>query len=172
MLLPIRKWRDIKGYEGKYQVSNLGEIRSLDYKHTGKTRILKPATDRYGYKTIGLCKNGKQKKFFIHRLVAEAFLLNPNGLLEVNHKDEDKANNIYSNLEWCTNEYNINYGTRNKRVSKPIKCITTGEIFSSMTEAGHKYNIEIGNITKCCHGRYKYAGKSSTGEPLIWKYIE
>lgn len=176
MLLPRRKWRDIKGYEGLYQVSNLGEVRSLNYGRTGKTRILKPRDNGIGYKTVTLSKNGKIKNFFIHRLVAEAFIPNPNNLPQVNHKDEDKANNIWTNLEWCNHEYNCNYGTRNEKMSrtkgKSIKCITTGETFNSIKEASRYYGVPQNNIVYCLKGRRKSAGKDFDGNKLLWKYID
>ena len=176
MLLPKRKWRDITGYEGRYQVSNLGEIRSLNYGRTGKTRIMKLHNNGKGYKQVILCKNGNQNCFYIHRLVAEAFLPNPNSLLEVNHKDEDKSNNIWTNLELCDHKHNCNHGTRNERMreslGKPIKCITTGEIFNSATEASQHYKIHRSNIVMCLKGRINSAGKDSEGNKLIWEYID
>ena len=109
------------GYEGKYQVSNDGKVRSLNYKRTGKTKILKQNTNKDGYKTLLLCKNGKVKAYYIHRLVAQAFIPNPNNYLIVNHKDENPANNHVSNLEWCNHEYNMNYGTIKDRISEAMK---------------------------------------------------
>lgn len=126
MILPIRRWKDIQGYEGKYQISNLGEVRSLNYKRTGNKKILIPATTYKGYKSITLNKNGK-KTFFIHRLVAIHFIPNPNNYPIINHKDENPSNNLYINLEWCTAKYNNNYGTRNQRLSE--------------TQKGNKYGL-------------------------------
>ena len=118
------EWRDIKGYEGKYQVSNLGRVKSLkDSKENYREKILSNSTDKRGYSNVNLYKNGKRNYFKVHRLVAEAFIPNPNNYPQVNHKDENKTNNCVSNLEWCTHEYNINYGTRNKRVSEKMKGI-------------------------------------------------
>ena len=114
-------YKDIKDLEGKYQVSNFGQILSLNYRKTGKAELLKPGKTKDGYPIVILYKDGKKKTFTIHRLVAETFLPNPNNLLEVNHKDEDKTNNSVDNLEWCTREYNINYGTHNERMSKTKK---------------------------------------------------
>ena len=111
-------WKDIKGYEGKYQISNKGRVRSLDYKGTKKKKLLKASTNKEGYIQIRLYKNGKGKTYFVHRLVAEAFILNPNNYPVVNHKDENKSNNSVDNLEWCTVEYNNTYGTRLERMSK------------------------------------------------------
>ena len=104
-------WLNIMGYEGQYQVSNTGYIRSIK-----RNRILKP-TNINGYLQISLSNQGKIKKCLIHRLVAEAFLPNPNNLSQVHHKDENTFNNNVNNLEWCNVTYNNNYGTRNARIS-------------------------------------------------------
>ena len=114
-------WKDIEGYEGLYQVSNTGQVRSLNYLHTGEVKPLKQGTDGNGYKRVSLYKDGKSKTCRVHRLVAMAFILNPNNYKEVNHKDENPSNNNVNNLEWCTNEYNVNYGTRTKRASESLK---------------------------------------------------
>jgi len=121
-------WKDIKGYESLYQVSNLGRVKSLARKvikincvSFKKERILKQQTDRYGYKKVILQRNYQIKTFSIHRLVAEAFLENPYNLPQINHKDENKENNCVLNLEYCDSKYNNNYGTRNKRVSETMK---------------------------------------------------
>ena len=121
MLLPKRIWRDIPGYEGLYQVSNDGKVRSLNYNHTGKKQILKQYTNKEGYKRIALSKNNKLKWYLVHRLVALAFIPNPNNWPQVNHKDENKANNYVNNLEWMSHKDNCNYGTRNERHSKAMK---------------------------------------------------
>ena len=107
----IEEWRDIKGYEGKYQVSNLGRVKSLNYNHTKKEKILSDYPNTYGYLYVNLYKNGKGKPFYIHKLVAQAFIDNPNNYREINHKDENKQNNRVENLEWCNRKYNCNYGT-------------------------------------------------------------
>ena len=157
------EWRDIKGYEGLYQVSNLGRVKSLNCRgHKGCIGILTPRLDGKGYEMVALYKEGKARNTKVHRLVAQAFIPNPNNYPQVNHKDENKTNNNVKNLEWCTNEYNHNYGTRNERVgkllSKKVICITTGEIFNSMREACRKYNIHTGSMTECCQGKRKTAG--------------
>lgn len=121
------EWKDIKGYEGLYQVSNLGRVRSLSryVKHRTiyilKGKLLKQRTRGKGYLAVTLCKNSKLKHYYVHRLVAEAFIPNPNNLPQVNHKDENKSNNCVDNLEWCDDKYNTNYGTRNERHSMAIK---------------------------------------------------
>lgn len=121
MLLPREVWRDIPGYEGLYQVSNIGNIRSLNYMKTGKVKRLKPSIDKRGYKRVSFSHKGKCKCYLVHRLVAQAFIPNPNNLPHVNHKDENPSNNCVWNLEWCTREYNMNYGTINERISKAKK---------------------------------------------------
>lgn len=112
----IEEWRDVVGYEGIYQVSNLGSVRSLLF---NKTKILKQGCATNGYLFVNLWKNKKARPHRIHRLVAEAFLPNPNNLPCVNHKDETRDNNILENLEWCSYSYNLSYGSRAE------KCIAT-----------------------------------------------
>ena len=121
-------WKDIHGYEGYYQVSNLGRIKSMERDVLQGTRIvhlhskiLKYRYDAGGYIRIVLCKNGIQKNFSLHRLVAEHFIPNPNNLPQINHKDENKENNCVDNLEWCTPKYNTNYGTRTQRAANTSK---------------------------------------------------
>ena len=185
----MEQWRPVKGYENLYEVSNMGNIRSLNYRRTRKTKILKPIIDRYGYLSVVLCKNSNQQHKSIHRLVADAFIHNPEGKLEVNHIDGDKTNNKASNLEWSTRSENVQhsydtnlhellrgennpmYGKKHPRAKKVI-CITTGEIFNCIAEAGRKYNVAPETISKCCKDKYKSAGKHPvTKEKLIWKYI-
>ncbi len=107
-------WKDIKGYEGKYQCSNLGNIKSLVYK---KPKILKPRLDKDGYLKVILYKDGP-KEFRVHRLIADTFISHSNDLCIVNHKDENKSNNCVDNLEWCNANYNNNYGMRNSKIRK------------------------------------------------------
>lgn len=115
----IEVWKPIKNFEGLYEISNLGRLKSLPRSTTSggiiKTHLTK------GYETTHICKDGKHYDVKIHRLVAEAFIDNPNKLPEVNHKDENKLNNAVDNLEWCNSSYNHNYGTRLERVADKVK---------------------------------------------------
>lgn len=124
-------WKDIEGYEGKYQVSNLGRIKSLERKNSRgnqiREKILKLIYDKDGYLLVNLYKNSKKKTYKVHRLVALAHIPNPNNYPQVNHKDENPSNNHISNLEWCTNKYNCNYGTKKERLSKKLKGKFIGE---------------------------------------------
>lgn len=103
-------WKDIPGYEGKYQVSNLGRVRNPNYRGSGLPRTLKQSIGINGYYYVGLYLT-KKKRPLVHRLVAITFLENPNNLPSVNHKDENKLNNKLDNLEWCSWKYNVNYGS-------------------------------------------------------------
>jgi hypothetical protein len=165
-------WRDIEGYEGLYQVSNLGRIKSLNYNKKGVERIMKVCKDKKGYIVCGLSKNKNLKTFKVHRLVASAFLSNPNNLPQINHKDEDKTNNRVENIEYCNNDYNRNYGTRNKRASascrKPILQFTKEDVFIRKWDGAIEVEKELGfdnsSITKCCKGKQK----SAYG--FVWMY--
>ena len=125
----IELWKWIPGYEGYYMASTHGRVKSVDryvgYKKSGqrlmKGKILKQNTDKVGYKIVQLNKNGKGKLFKVHRLVAQVFLENSSNLPQVNHKDENKQNNNVDNLEWISPKDNMNYGTRNERISKTKK---------------------------------------------------
>ena len=126
-------YKDIEGYEGLYQVSNLGNVKSLHFKNPKNCseKVLKTTNNKYNYPTIGLYKDKKCKRFLVHRLVAKAFIPNPNNYPQINHKDETTDNNCVDNLEWCTQEYNLKYGTRMERVSKA----NTGKKRSEETKA-------------------------------------
>lgn len=156
-------WKPVEGYEGLYEVSNLGRVRSLNFNHTGQIRVFKPTTDSYGYLHVGLYKNGKPKTFKVHRLVASAFIENPGNLEQVNHKDEDKTNNRVENLEWCDSRYNINYGTRNSRVSKAqskhvLQFTKNGEFVkewqSTIECEMHGFNHRP--VSACCLGKRRF----------------
>ena len=111
----MEEWRAVPGYEGLYMVSNIGNVKSLI-----KNKIIKYFINKKGYRLVSLSKNGIIKKFSVHRLVAQAFIPNPDNLPQVNHKDEDKTNNNVDNLEWCDAKYNNNYGTANIRRSETL----------------------------------------------------
>lgn len=124
--------KPVKEYEGYYEVDQFGRVFSVDrvvsvndngrqYNKPLKAKQMKQSVHTKGYKTVALTKDGKTKTMFVHRIVAEAFIENKDGLPMVNHKDEDKTNNFVENLEWCTNEYNLKYGTARKRQAKSIK---------------------------------------------------
>ena len=161
-------WKPIVGYEGLYMVSNWGRVKSMNYRHSGKERILKPVTNSSGYLLVKLCKDGKVKTFTVHRLVAEHFIPNPNNYKEVNHKDENKTNNVVSNLEWCDRKYNQNYGTRTEKCSKKVYQYTLDGKFvkewASTCECGRNGYTQQA-ISACCNGKLKkYRG-------FIWKYL-
>lgn len=174
-------WKDVVGYEGLYQVSDEGNVRSLNFNHTGMAKILKPLKGTGDYLRVRLYKDGKGKTMKVHRLVAQAFIPNPNNLETVNHRDEVKTNNSASNLEWMSVADNNNYGTRNQRAaeaninhpktSKPVQQIDKqGNLlatYPSAHEAQRVTGILRPNICNCCNGKRKY--KSAGG--YIWRYV-
>lgn len=159
-------WKPVRNYEGLYEVSNMGRVKSLNYNKTGKEKIMKGVGDGNGYLQVGLYREGKRKKCRINRLVAQAFLENPQNLPEVNHKDENKLNNCVDNLEWCSRSYNMTYNGRAKKVgkknSKPVYSIDkeSGLItyWESIREAERQTGINKGNICSCCKGKMKSIG--------------
>ena len=167
-------WKPIPGYEGLYQVSDLGRVKSLNYNHTGKEQILSPGKRGGGYMFVNLCKDGKVKKFLVHRLVWIAF----NGPIPVgmviNHKDERPWNNRLDNLMVCTQKANINWGTRNKKVAKALSKMVEQytldgiHICTWFNTIGIKKELRysLGNISECCNG------KRRTAYGYIWKYVE
>lgn len=164
-------WKPVIGWED-YEVSNFGNVRSNNFNSNHKqTKLLKKILNN-GYMSIRLCCNGKEKTAKIHRLVAQAFIPNPHNLLEVNHKDENKLNNHVDNLEWCTREYNNNYGTRNIRSAKSHQKVVIqkkqdGTIigrYENISLPSLLYNIH--HIGECC------LGKRKTTAGYIWEYEE
>ncbi|NFH81771.1 hypothetical protein FDA09_16805 [Clostridium botulinum] len=171
-------WKDIKGYEELYQVSNLGRVKNIK-----RNKILKPLKRKGGYVNVNLYnRNLKMKSITIHKIVALTFIANPNNYPCINHKDENKENNNVNNLEWCTAAYNNSYGSRLIRTSKtmketlnkrpelikkrPVICITTGEKFDSAKSAAKKYHLFPNNITMVCKGNiYQIKG-------YRFKYVE
>lgn len=163
-------WKDIKGYEGLYQVSNLGRVKSLHKGNEGK--IMNQTISKEGYLRVHLCKDGKKKTIDVHRLVAIAFIPNPDNLPCVNHKDEVKSNNVVTNIEWCSYSYNNKYGTGNnnrtetkkntwniKKYENLIEQYTNKGSFIATykdIETASKYtNIPIKNIERCINGKIK-----------------
>ena len=165
----MENWKAIAGYEGLYQVSNLGRVKSLNYNHTGTDKILKPGKNHGGYLHVNLCKDGHPKHLLVHRLVAEAFIPNPNNLETVNHKDEVKTNNVASNLEWMSREDNVAYSQPQlSKRSVQMFDKSTGELLStflSTREAERVTGINHGSISECCNGKYKSSGG------YIWRYV-
>lgn len=153
----------VKGFESKYEVSNLGRVKSIGTYNTCKKGILTPMIDTSGYEHVMLFNNGVKKDISVHRLVALTFISNPEELRYVNHKDENIRNNNVENLEWCTNAYNIAYslGKSVKQYSKKGELI---EVFNTIADASKKLNIPTTNISKCCKGLRKSAGN------FVWKY--
>ena len=174
-------WKPITCYEGRYEISNHGRVRSF-VTNRGYIRkrplILRVKIDKYGYETIGLSKNGVKKFITIHRLVGNAFIPNPYNLPQINHKDEDKRNNNVDNLEWCTGKYNCNYGSHREKISKSktnspkisyivLQYDLAGNLikeYPSANEAMRQLGVGAGNISKCCNGVISQSGG------YIWKW--
>lgn len=175
-------WKPVKGYEGLYEVSNLGRVKSLARTCKGRGNGRKPIRERIlclevssgGYVLVRLSMDGRTKHCLVHRLVAEAFIPNPNNLPQVNHKNENKADNRVENLEWCTEKYNMNYGECISKIKKnqPHKrgvCqydkdgVLLAE-FQSIHDAGVLSGIRWQDISACCRGR------QNTARGYIWKY--
>ena len=158
----FRLVKDIKGYEGLYAVTSCGKVWSYR-----TSKFLKPEKTNNGYLRVSLARKQKYIHYFIHRLVAQAYLENPSSLPQVNHKDEDKTNNSLNNLEWASVSTNINYGTRNAKISKIIYCVELNKTFKSITEAGRELKISPPSI--CCV--LKHRGYSKTAGGYHWRYV-
>jgi len=169
----MEEWRDIKGYIGHYQVSNFGNVRSIK---NGKFLTLKQYKEKgkRGYLDVYLRIPGSKKTKKVHRLVAEAFIPNPNNCLELNHKDENKENNCVENLEWCDRIYNNNYGTKNLRSSVKLSVkveqydLSGNYIasYDSQIEASRKTGCPQSSISNCIHG------KNKSSKNYIWKLVK
>lgn len=162
-------WKPIKG---RYEVSNYGRIKDLDWHQMGITKILKPSNERYS--RVQLWENGKKERKLIHLLVAEAFIPNPYKLPMINHRDENTHNNCVWNLEWCTVSYNNTYGNRLKKIAekhnKSILQYTKDGVliaeYKSIKEAVEATHISKGTIINHCKGRLTTDRKSK----YIFKY--
>lgn len=168
------EWRDIKGFEGLYQVSNMGRVKSLCRTVRANTcgtrvlseKILQECKNASGYMLVVLCKNGKHFSMMVHRLVAETFIPNLQNYVEVNHKDENKLNNNANNLEWCNRVYNANYGTGVERCArkkwKAVEMVDENncmvKVFQSAKEAEKITSISRKNISQVCLGKRTEAG--------------
>lgn len=168
-------WKEISGFCG-YQVSNIGRVKRSK---KDKEKIIRQQKTNSGYLSVSIYKCGKQYRKNVHRLVADAFLRNENELPFVNHKDENKLNNSVENLEWCSADYNMNYGTINKRISDKRKERTSvkkkpvvqfigdgknGIIFESISSAAKETGTQRTSILNCCKGTQK------TANGYKWKY--
>lgn len=168
----MEEWRAVVGFEGLYEVSSIGRVRSCDHivptkygtrKTTG--RVLRQQNDKDGYKKVCLCKCNKKKTRSVHRLVAEAFIENPDNLPLINHKDEDKSNNRVENLEFCTVYYNNTYNNkcfrggakRRKRIVQLLDGVPVKE-WVGVTHASEILGISQRNISSCLTGKRHLAG--------------
>lgn len=169
------EWRDIKNYEGLYQVSNLGRVKSLDRTIVGKNgrvfpfkgKVLKPCKMSCDYEQVILANNGIHKNMLVHRLVAQAFLPNPDNLPQVSHKDETPYHNNVENLEWASAKDNINYGHRTELASKKVYQYTLDGVlikeWKSTSECGRN-GFRQWSVAACCRGEYK------KHKGYIWRY--
>lgn len=168
-------WKDVSGYEGLYQVSNLGRIKSSErHGNFNKNHILIGGKDTKGYRVVSLTKNGKGLTKKVHRLVAQAFILNPKNLPQINHIDGNKQNNTIKNLEWCDNAYNYKHSVQNKLRINSIKELK--KLAKKREKKVYQYNSEhnliaeydsitkaqrktkVSHISDCCLGKIKRAG--------------
>lgn len=174
-------WRWVEGYEGLYMVSDKGQVmsvpkraaRSNGCKVSYEGKLLQPAKNKKGYLIVGLSRDGALSTKAVHRLVAEAFLQNNDNLPCVNHIDEDKSNNHAENLEWCSIEYNNNYGTRNERISatasRAVQMILDGKViaeYPSAKKAHEATGATPSHVNECCNGKRK------TANGFEWRYKE
>ena len=180
------QWKDVAGYEGLYQVSNYGRVRSLDRYVANKNgialkkgKIITSAdVSKKKYQKVNLWKDNSGKCYLVHRLVAEAFLPNPEHFQEVNHKDENPLNNSADNLEWCDRTYNAHYGTRGERAAAKVRGVPIGEqpilqytidgVLIARHESAMKAAMAVSgdnsSICKCANG------KNKTSYGFVWKW--
>lgn len=166
------EWRPVVGYEGLYEVSNLGNVDSLNFHREGRRHRIKVRVNFFGYAYVMLNKDKQQRPYFLHRIIAMAFVPNPNNYPIINHKDENPLNNNIENLEWVTYKYNTNYGTcikrRSEKKKKPVIQMTLdGEFiarYNSVKEAAANINCRPSSITCACRGRLKKC------QGFLWKF--
>lgn len=178
--MPIEIWKPVKGFEGLYEVSNLGRVRTFHPKENNI--ILKPYITPNGYEQICLYSGKARKKMYVHRVVAMEFVENPENLPQVNHKDENKQNNAAANLEWVSSAQNLQYGSRllkqketfkkNGKLLKSVDCYSlNGDLlhtFNSCKEAAEATGANASAITQCCKGN----PRCRTSGGYVWKYHE
>lgn len=172
----IEEWKDIYGYEGLYQVSNLGNVKSVkrqvivkgfqdDIIGNKKERLLTKTKKDNGYLRVTLHKDGKEKKLLIHRLVANAFIPKVDGKEQINHIDGNKENNNVNNLEWCNNYENGYHRDFTLNKKRKIRCIEKGTIYNSFYDIKKEMNINTSNVCQCCKGKIKTSGG------YRWEYV-
>lgn len=149
----MKELRDIPGYEGKYAVTEDGQVWSYQSK-----KFMKIANGNNGYQQVYLSVNKQHKNMYLHRLVALAWIPNPDNLPEVNHKDENKANCAASNLEWCDRRYNLKYSNLCPRPKRAVYCIELDKEFDSIKGAATALNLHYANVAYCCRGTLKSTG--------------
>lgn len=165
--MELEKWKEIKGFKGKYFVSNLGNIRSAYTSRYNKKfkraviieriKDLKQCVDKQGYKIVTLYKNNKRKTYKVHRLVAETFIPNPKALPVINHINENKIDNNVKNLEWCTQKQNVIHSI--KRLSQRRRIVRNdGKEYESIADAMKELGLKSNHISDVCNGKRKKAG--------------
>ena len=168
-------WRPVKGYEGRYEVSNLGRVRSLNYRmKPGRVQVLKPAKNSDGYLNVHLYAGDGGKSIKVHRIVAAAFIPNPDNLPEINHKNEKKDDNRVENLEWCSRDENMRYGTISERIIKKqsrsvvaLDPVTHRVVYRfGSAEMTRSFGFTPSEVSRCCR---KARGRK-THKGLLWAY--
>lgn len=183
------EWRAVPGYEGLYEVSNMGRVRSLDRivrasgvsKRRAFGRVLRPYVNKLKYQFVALSKEGKSKSLLVHRIVASVFIPNPNGYNIINHKDENPSNNCVDNLEWCTQMYNVHYGTGMERGNAKYdhgriaidKLDLEGNYictYPSATDAALDVGVTKQSILSCVKGRGSNGRRVTKSAGYKWRY--